>query len=346
MAIGANVGTTATAMLGAIGGTPDKKRVAAAHVLFNVATAVVAFSLLVPLNYLIENILGMQDEPVIALALFHTLFNVLGVVLFVAFIPLLSTRLQRLFHTRHSAPTKYIQDVDPTIAEASVVALKNETSHFLKESMRFALLTLNIPPKEILDERRKASAVVYSHPGVIELDLDEAYERLKKASAAILDYASMIRDHSHEEGRIIDDCLTATRELIHGVREIKNVKAHLDTYAESSKPFLIDRYNKSQLIIARLFKNLMPIIDKGRHDEEIEVDKKLRKLFEEIETNDKEALKIISHAIRNGELAQGEAPSFIATNRAIHTLSDSITEAIRQLFHMEDLWKKEKHKKH
>lgn len=43
MVIGANIGTTATVLLGAVGGTPPKKRVAASHLIFNVVTGTVAF---------------------------------------------------------------------------------------------------------------------------------------------------------------------------------------------------------------------------------------------------------------------------------------------------------------
>lgn len=80
--IGANVGTTSTAALAVIGATPNAQRTAAAHVMFNLLTGVVAMALLGPLLALVEVIRGWFDlENAIAteLALFHTLFNVLGV---------------------------------------------------------------------------------------------------------------------------------------------------------------------------------------------------------------------------------------------------------------------------
>jgi phosphate:Na+ symporter len=48
-AAGTGVGTTVTAMIGAVGGSPDKKRVAAAHVGFNLFKAAMALLLLKPL---------------------------------------------------------------------------------------------------------------------------------------------------------------------------------------------------------------------------------------------------------------------------------------------------------
>jgi phosphate:Na+ symporter len=82
--IGANVGTTLTGILAAIGATSNAKRLAAAHVLFNVVTAVVALAVLTPLLQLIHGVgvwLTGSGDVVTQLVLFHTLFNLLGVLL-------------------------------------------------------------------------------------------------------------------------------------------------------------------------------------------------------------------------------------------------------------------------
>lgn len=52
--VGANVGTALTAILAAIGATSNARRLAAAHVLFNVLTAVVALAVFSPLLGLIH----------------------------------------------------------------------------------------------------------------------------------------------------------------------------------------------------------------------------------------------------------------------------------------------------
>ncbi len=84
LVIGANIGTTITALLAAIGATPNAKRVAAAHVAFNVLTGIVALVILPLLLALIEVLrtaLGLVPDPATTLALFHTVFNVFGVLL-------------------------------------------------------------------------------------------------------------------------------------------------------------------------------------------------------------------------------------------------------------------------
>lgn len=84
MVVGANVGTTLTGILAAIGATSNARRLAAAHVLFNVVTAVVALAVLSPLLQLIHAMgvwLTGSGDAVTQLVLFHTLFNLLGVLL-------------------------------------------------------------------------------------------------------------------------------------------------------------------------------------------------------------------------------------------------------------------------
>ncbi len=82
--IGANVGTTSTAALAVLGATPNAQRTAAAHVMFNLLTGIIALLLLGPLLALValvRSFLGMEYAIATELALFHTLFNVLGVVI-------------------------------------------------------------------------------------------------------------------------------------------------------------------------------------------------------------------------------------------------------------------------
>lgn len=82
--IGANVGATTTSMLSVIGATPNAKRVAFSHVVFNLLSAVAGFITLKPVLWAMrqfELMIGLDAEPAFRLALFHSAFNISGVVL-------------------------------------------------------------------------------------------------------------------------------------------------------------------------------------------------------------------------------------------------------------------------
>lgn len=81
LVIGANLGTTSTAAFAAIGATPNARRVAAAHVLFNVITAFVALIALPLMLALAQALGGLLPGPAgvaATLAVFHTLTKLAG----------------------------------------------------------------------------------------------------------------------------------------------------------------------------------------------------------------------------------------------------------------------------
>ncbi len=86
VAVGANVGSSvSTGFVGMLGGNRSGKRLAMAHMIFNGTSAVLALVLLVPLTWMVRamaGVLGFGDNNLLQLALFHTLFNATGVVLF------------------------------------------------------------------------------------------------------------------------------------------------------------------------------------------------------------------------------------------------------------------------
>lgn len=124
--VGANIGTTSTALIVASGATPAAKRVAAAHIAFNLVTGVVAvvlLSLLITLAAALARLLDPAAGDVLTLAVFHTLFNVLGVVLMWPLGPLLMPRLERMFVSIEEEIGRP-RHLDMTLVETPVLAVR------------------------------------------------------------------------------------------------------------------------------------------------------------------------------------------------------------------------------
>jgi phosphate:Na+ symporter len=123
LVIGAAIGTTVTGALAAIGGSVPAKRTALAHVLFNLATGVVALVLL-PLFLwgirLAQEHLGL-DAGATSLAAFHTLFIGVGVVVFLPFIGRFAHLIERVLPDRGPVLTRHMDD---TLLAAPAVALE------------------------------------------------------------------------------------------------------------------------------------------------------------------------------------------------------------------------------
>ncbi|MDO8899749.1 MAG: Na/Pi symporter, partial [Phenylobacterium sp.] len=124
--IGTNIGTTSTAILAALSATPAARRVAVGHVIFNAVAAVSALALLSPLLWLstwLTASFNPQAETPAILAMFHTLFNLLGALIMALMGGRLIAFLQRRFVTAEEdlAKPRYL---DSTLASVPALALR------------------------------------------------------------------------------------------------------------------------------------------------------------------------------------------------------------------------------
>ncbi len=125
--IGANIGTTVTALLATIGATPNARCAAGAHIAFNLLTGAVALIILPWLLAAIGTMLDLSggDTGVVArLALFHTVFNVLGVILIWPLAGHLTRFLQWLFHRAGEDDEVRPLYLDKTVLAVPALALE------------------------------------------------------------------------------------------------------------------------------------------------------------------------------------------------------------------------------
>lgn len=157
--IGANIGTTATALLAALGATPNAKRAAVAHVLFNVLTGVVALALLPWLVTAIgeaREALGLARDPAAKLALFHTVFNVLGVLLMWPLAGALTRWLTQRFRTfeEDEARPRHLDDNVLQVPALALDALRREVQRQGAIARRVVRHAIDAAPAEVLARDR------------------------------------------------------------------------------------------------------------------------------------------------------------------------------------------------
>lgn len=98
--IGANVGTTSTALLTTIGATANAKRVAWSHVSFNLVAGLVALLLLPLVSGVFAEAYSRQlmgGNAAFWLAIYHSLFNLIGVLIMIPLEPSVTRFLSRRF---------------------------------------------------------------------------------------------------------------------------------------------------------------------------------------------------------------------------------------------------------
>ena len=194
--IGADLGTTSTVIFGSIAGTANKKRVALGHVIFNLVTDAIAFIFLVPL----VAIAAVMEDPLLSLVAFHTLFNVIGVLIWTPLVGYLAQGLERLFRTPATQVARYLNPESSAVEESAITALGNELDHLAERVLHHnaMIFSTNIDEVPTKDEYRAD------------------YRDTKQLEAEILQFALALRTspETEEYAQALDQLLESARNLL------------------------------------------------------------------------------------------------------------------------------------
>ena len=325
MVIGANVGTTITVILGSLGGIPAKKRVAFSHLIFNVVTGIVAFVSIKGLVLFIIHFVDIQTNDVMGLALFHTIFNILGVILFFPFVGKLANLLYKIYPDRKPILTAYINNTPTEVIEAATSALRNEIIHLLHECQAYGLRLLKIDRKLVFED-----ALPLEKSAKKKLTLDSLYENIKLLHAEIFAYYSKLQNQKLEVAEVKEQerLIFSSRNIMNSIKNFKGIRSDLDEFDGSENVFMNDQYNMFRKRLHKLYHEMKGIQKLENSEEQYHI---LLKTFVKIEEADKRCIKETISAVAEGRIQELEISTMLLVNRLF-------TQACRlQIFSLKDL---------
>ena len=260
VAIGANLGTTGTVLLGAWGGSAPKKRVALSHVLFNVVTGLVAFLLLGPLLRFLTAVVGITD-PLYLLAAFHSLFNLMGIAIFIPALSPLANFLNSKFRAEEQddAP-RFIASASLEVPVAATEELNREIEHLLREVMQINRKALGI--------RVGTSMPGREHSFVAHHGYEQGYEFIKRIEGDVLEFALALqaRNLDPELANRIDHLLSAVRNGVHSAKATKDVRHDLREFERSVSDYLAEFREWFRVELGRFYERLDEIAGLNQAD--------------------------------------------------------------------------------
>lgn len=260
LAVGANIGTTITAILGALSANYQGKRLALAHLLFNSVTAGVALALIVPLREVVDwlsALVGIGDTDfALKLAVFHTIFNTMGVALM---LPLLRPMV-RLLEWRIPEPSleinkpRFLNDAVDEFPQTLENALRNEVDHLLDVSTELILHGLNLHRHEVFAGKPIDQTVRQSRTAS-EMDIGDQYERrVKTLFAAIVEYTSRAGSRSYDAQTM--ERLYAMRDvaagLVQAIKSVKHLRKNVLRFTLQDQGTITELYDTVRMQIARI----------------------------------------------------------------------------------------------
>lgn len=314
LAIGANIGTTVTAVLGALTSNANGKRLAVAHLIFNAVTALFAILFLPFLQQLVEWIsssVGIGDDDIaMKLSLFHTIFNVSGVLIVVPFMGKLVCYLESIFifkGERRGKPIYLDHEVIKTPGPA-LIALAKETMHLYDIVSSTILRAAGISREEILSEDEWRN-IVEKTPGS-SVDVDEIYDgRIKKLYSAILQHAVLAEPNMNKKQRKqVYKIKLASREIVEAVKDIRELQKNIGKYMQSDNTAIKGEYD---FLRANLGEVLSRVHDVRKSPNDYDLLGLIEVAREKNKDLDRVASNRLSRLLRDGEITDNMASSLM-----------------------------------
>lgn len=270
LAIGANLGSAITAAMGGMASNLSGKRLAAAHLIFNIVTVVVAIVFFQQMMWLTDNLAGWfgiaDDNYMLKLALFHTLFNLLGVAMFLPLVSKLEAFLVKHIDSAQSASEKPIYLFPEALETPStaVGAVRKEVQHLFDNA--YGLLAHGISLRRVVIDSNEplADAVKYTRR-IMPLDLEDIYEnKIKSLHNAIVAFIgeAQTRELTREATEDLYALRQASRDIVEAVKAMKHMHKNLSRYGVSSQLAIRENYDAMRLQIAKLLRDLREILKK------------------------------------------------------------------------------------
>jgi len=325
--IGSNIGSTTTALLGSIGSVPDKKRVALAHFLFNSITSVVILIFMTQLNYFILDILGFETDKVTALAIFHTIFNIAGVIILTPFIALLSKFLSSMFIQKNEIRTKYIHLVEPIESNGALIAVRDEISNLFTKSIKYSLLIMNLKPSDIFVGNKETKDIIKNGSEELDFDYKKGYEVLKEIEIESTKYLNKISQLPLDgtQTSTLNTLYSSLRESVYASKLLKDIKNNINEFSLSDEEKILYYYNLIRTNLIHMIQNTLSLKQKNIDLEDV------IKLHEELTKKNSDFVHKLTRNFEKDGLNQKIVVSLLNSNRTILLASNSFLEAVKVL---------------
>lgn len=322
LAIGADLGTTVKVMLSALDATAEKRQVALAHFLFNVATTVMAFVLLQPLLWLVTQGFGISD-PLFALVAFHSTFNLLGIVLFYPFLSRFAAFLEKRFSRSEDHISLFIATSAVAVPEAAVESLDREARHLVRRCIELNTATIGIPTPGFPENYAAGPA-----SGHTSRELGSRYEELKDLEGEMLGFAQAVQEQSlgETEAARLAQLLVATRHAVHSAKAIKDIRHNLEAAdaGEDGLLDLLDIFRKEMTVFNR---GVAELLATERIPARIATITDLAQANEQLHDRGSKAV----HSIRRGQLGDVELSTALNMNRELYGSNKALLSCLKEL---------------
>lgn len=343
LTIGANIGTTITAVIGSLGASLDGKKLAGAHFIINTVTAFIAIFIVPQFIDLIEftaPFLGIaNNDYALKLALYHTYFNILCVAFFAPLVDQMVILLNRIFVEKKAEESErddvlYISELALDFQDTAQKVLFKETKHLYANVFDIITKALSIYKEDVTSGMEIEDIIKLRHH-VLHVNMDEFYEkRIKDIYGKIINFAILAQGKfSEEASKELIAIKNANIRIVEAFKAAKHMQKNMLIYIESDNEYIRNEYNHIRKNLIKQLRNMQMIFNTTEEDVAVLL---LSKLKLDAQKYDIAANKSLDNLIRTNKITYSMATSLMNDTTYANTISTELTEVANILFIHED----------
>ena len=338
LAIGSNVGTTVTAILGAISASVAGRQLAVAHLIFNLTTGAIAIvfigQFVVAVDWLSELVGIATDDYTLKFAVFHTLFNLVGVVLMVPIINPMVTLLQKLLREKvepvETTRVRYLSKAALEFPDTALEVIAKETAHLANNAFEILAHGLNLHRTDITSSA-DINAVIAKCNDILDLDINDKYQRkVKPLYSAIMEYS--IRAEQAMDPAQLDQLIHLRRaswQIVNAIKAMNELQINVDRFMCAENEYVRREYNTIRLNLALLLRTLF---DTDTEESILRIPEQLKTFRAMMEEEDIIANGTLDQLIRKNHVTPDMATSLMNDSGFAYDIQSNLIDAAEILF--------------
>ena len=316
LAIGANIGTTITAIIGSLSSNYQGKQLAAAHLIFNFVTAAIAIAginVIISIVDYISAVAGIAAQDyTLKLAVFHTVFNLIGVVVMSPFVPTLVRFLEKVIKPRRREETEphFLNDAVLDFPDTLLQAVRNEIIHLYNNT---ALLFINGLHMEtsMLEKGKNLKWEIRYDQKIVDYDFEDRYQaKVKPLFASIIEFIGRGQGEVPAERQSqLFELRLACLKLSESIKAVDGLRSNMTKHFKSDNEIIRHEYNQMRIHIASVIKEMNKMAKE--RDKDIKIISRLDKFRGKIKKYKKKTNTRLDKLIRNGDIDSFTATSIL-----------------------------------
>jgi phosphate:Na+ symporter len=329
LAIGANVGTTITAIIGSLSSNIEGKRLAGAHLIFNLVTGILAIVFIHQMVFLVELIS-------VEIGIGHDNFTLIGILVMLPFMNKLVVFLERVLQAKpdenelkFDVPL-YLNASVLSFPQATKAAIIRETKHLYENAFEIIAHVLNMKKENITSELDMNEVAKKPYAKKIA-DVDALYNyKIKDIYGAIIDFATKAQANmSQNDIKELYRLKLANRDLVEAIKDTKHLQKNILKYASNPNKQIRDEYLNIKKNLAQLLRYLNTAATSEAQEDVVIA---LAKAKAHIEKNDLISNGVLDNLIRNQLITNQMATSLMNDSTYAFNIGKNLISTAEMIF--------------